>query len=33
MSLFSDEDVLTKEIKTWRGFIEKFHIYIYIEML
>jgi hypothetical protein len=24
MSLFPDEDVLTKEIETWRGFIEKF---------
>ena len=23
MSLFPDEDVLTKEIETWRGFIEK----------
>lgn len=23
MSLFPDEDVLTKEIETWRGFIDK----------
>jgi hypothetical protein len=23
MSLFPDEDVLTKEIETWRGFVEK----------
>jgi hypothetical protein len=23
MSLFPDEDVLTREIETWRGFIEK----------
>lgn len=23
MSLFPDEDILTKEIETWRGFIEK----------
>ena len=23
MSLFQDEDVLTKEIETWRGFIDK----------
>ena len=23
MSLFPDEDVITKEIETWRGFIEK----------
>ena len=23
MSLFPDEDVLTKEIESWRGFIEK----------
>jgi hypothetical protein len=23
MSLFPDEDVLTKKIETWRGFIEK----------
>ena len=26
MSLFPDEDVLTKEIETWRGFIEKLPI-------
>jgi hypothetical protein len=25
MSLFPDEDVLTKEIETWRGFIDKLH--------
>ena len=25
MSLFPDEDILTKEIETWRGFIEKLH--------
>jgi hypothetical protein len=24
MSLFPDEDVLTKEIEVWRGFIDKF---------
>jgi len=23
MSLFPDEDILTKEIETWRGFIDK----------
>jgi hypothetical protein len=26
MSLFPDEDVLTKEIETWRGFIDKLPI-------
>ena len=27
MSLFPDEDVLTREIETWRGFIEKLPSY------